>query len=112
MVLPNSLIFLQLILKKVKIIIYVDTLTLQIPDAPVSSALPNAGNGTGPMKLSAPRSIDWRLRGVITPIRDQASCGCCWAFASLALAETNLIMKGLASPSVDLSEQYMLKCTP
>lgn len=37
-------------------------------------------------KVGAPRGLDWRTKGVITSIKDQGKCGCCWTFATLALA--------------------------
>lgn len=49
---------------------------------------------------------------MVTSIKEQGDCGCCWAFATCALAESSLILKQLATSSVDLSEQYLLKCTP
>lgn len=34
-----------------------------------------------------PKAVDWRNAGVITQVRDQASCGSCWAFAAVAAME-------------------------
>ena len=58
----------------------------------------------------APASLDWRDRGVITSIKDQGSCGSCWAFGCAATAETVVILNGLEDNSIDLAEQYLLEC--
>ena len=41
-----------------------------------------------------PTSLDWRTKNVITPVKDQGSCGSCWTFATAAYGESRLIMKG------------------
>lgn len=47
----------------------------------------------------------------MTSVKDQGSCGSCWAFATVAQAESTLILKNQTDNKVDLSEQYMVKCT-
>ena len=60
---------------------------------------------------AAPEELDWRTRGVITSVKDQGSCGSCWAFGCAANAESVLILNGWENINVDLSEQYLLECT-
>ncbi len=40
----------------------------------------------GATRVGAPTSLDWRTKNVVTSIKDQGSCGCCWAFAACAYA--------------------------
>ena len=60
---------------------------------------------------AAPEELDWRTKGVVTSVKDQGTCGSCWAFGCAATAESVLILNGKESVDVDLSEQYLLECT-
>lgn len=53
-------------------------------------------------------SFSWRDR--MTPIKDQGSCGSCWAFASTAVLEANEIL--INGRSLDLAEQQLVNCAP
>lgn len=44
----------------------------------------------------------------LTPIRNQGSCGSCWAFSTVAAFEGNIYIKD--NVSRDLSEQFLLSC--
>ncbi|KAF9596257.1 hypothetical protein IFM89_008420 [Coptis chinensis] len=55
-----------------------------------------------------PSSVDWRERGAVTSVKDQRTCGACWAFAATAAVEgINKIVTGNLS---ELSAQVLLDC--
>lgn len=55
-----------------------------------------------------PSKMDWRDRGVITPVKNQGSCGSCWAFASTETAESHWALH--TGDLQELSEQFILDC--
>ncbi|XP_019174059.1 PREDICTED: ervatamin-B-like [Ipomoea nil] len=55
-----------------------------------------------------PNSLDWRERGAVTDIKNQGTCGCCWAFAVVAAVEG--ITKIRTGKLISLSEQQLLDC--
>ena len=61
-----------------------------------------------------PSSWDWRNvdgKNWITPIRDQAYCGSCWAFGAVAALEAFYNIKNNDSTiDLDLSEQFLVSC--
>jgi len=63
---------------------------------------------TGELK-SVPKSLDWRLYGAVTPVKDQASCGSCWSFGTVGTLEgANFLATG---ELVRLSEQALMDCS-
>ncbi|XP_067862776.1 digestive cysteine proteinase 1-like [Heptranchias perlo] len=56
-----------------------------------------------------PPSMDWRLYGAVTPVKDQAVCGSCWSFGSTGTIEGALFLK--TGYSVLLSQQMLIDCT-
>ncbi|XP_017892780.1 cathepsin O-like isoform X2 [Ceratina calcarata] len=57
---------------------------------------------------SVPLRFDWRDKGVVTPVRSQGSCGACWAFSTVEVAESMFAIKnGTLHP---LSVQEMIDC--
>ena len=59
--------------------------------------------------LTVPTSIDWRQKGVVTDIKDQGSCGSCWAFGTAAAVESAWAIAG--NPLISLSEQQLMDCS-
>lgn len=61
----------------------------------------------------APYTIDWRNVGgisYVSPVKNQGSCGSCWAFATTALLESQVMISNGGMP-IDLSEQILLSCS-
>lgn len=54
---------------------------------------------------SLPSSYDLRDENRVSPVRNQGIWGTCWAFASIASMESNLLTKGYTD--VDLSERHL-----
>merc|ERR1711971_1512791 len=60
-----------------------------------------------------PDSVDWRDKGVITPVRDQGMRGSCWAFAAASsIASHAQINHQHGQTLKELSPQHLVSCTP
>lgn len=61
---------------------------------------------------SIPKSVDWRDEGVVTEVKDQGSCGSCWAFASAGVMESAyaIAAKKSGDDLIELAEQQILDC--
>jgi C1A family cysteine protease len=64
---------------------------------------------SAPMVAALPSSFDWRSQGKVPAVRDQGSCGSCWAFGTAGVMESAL-MSTEQYQHVDISEQYLISC--
>ena len=86
------------------------------PSTTTTTTEPLLGATTSPNKgtktfntTGLPTEWDWRNKSGVTPVKNQGSCGSCWAFAAnCALESLYLIKKGM---NVSLSQQQLVDCS-
>ncbi|XP_054709924.1 digestive cysteine proteinase 2-like [Uloborus diversus] len=81
----------------------------------IRGRLPSQGyNGGQPFPkekfpTDLPENLDWRLYGVVTPVKDQAVCGSCWSFGTTGTIEGTYAIK--TNKLVRLSQQQLIDCS-
>lgn len=58
--------------------------------------------------LTASNGVDWLAQGFMSPVKNQLTCGSCWAFAAAGVIESLYVMKFGAVK--DFSEQSLIDC--
>lgn len=61
-----------------------------------------------PQDKTLPGNFNWVTQGGVTPVKDQSSCGSCWAFAATAELEAHMLIR--YGVTLDLSEQQVVSC--
>jgi len=101
---------------------FADRLQHELPRGLDKSALRNRRRTTIPKDGSAndserasllsslPESVDWRQKGVTTPVKNQGRCGSCWAFASITALESHIAIR--TGKLLELSVQEVVTCAP
>ncbi|KAL0917546.1 hypothetical protein M5K25_012612 [Dendrobium thyrsiflorum] len=55
-----------------------------------------------------PDTRDWRKFSIVSPVKDQGSCGSCWSFSTTGALEA--AYKQLTGKGISLSEQQLVDC--
>ncbi|ENN74854.1 hypothetical protein HUJ04_003094 [Dendroctonus ponderosae] len=61
-------------------------------------------------KPDLPNATDWRNEGAVTRVKDQGSCGSCWAFSVTGTLESFDYLRHKEKGLVEFSEQQLLDC--
>ncbi|XP_055594198.1 digestive cysteine proteinase 1 [Uranotaenia lowii] len=64
---------------------------------------------TEDFKDALPESLDWRIRGAVTPVKDQSVCGSCWSFGTTGHLESAYFLK--TKKLMRFSQQALVDCS-
>lgn len=71
----------------------------------------NSGNNNNNSGGQSSNSFDWRSKNVVSGVKNQLNCGCCYAFASAAVFESLYAIKTKAKSVTELSPQQIVDCS-
>lgn len=91
---------------------FINTFTGFREENPGNRTLFTPGTKNGRDLVAVATTVDWSAAasGKMTPVKNQGSCGSCWAFAVTAQLEGAISIKRGTAP-VRLSEQQLVDCT-
>jgi len=77
---------------------------------PMAPQTPTVAKGPRMTMKELPESVDWREKGVVTPVKNQGRCGSCWAFATTQIIESYAAIA--TGNLIELSTQQVTSCAP
>lgn len=86
-----------------------DEFSATLLSAPQDCSATHAGpGGRVPTGKAPPPAIDWRDKGVVTPVKNQGDCGSCYTFSTTGCLESHHALK--TGNLLSLSEQQIVDC--